>query len=111
MSVVNAHCLIPFFRLFEFQIMTKTLYTQQKFNLFREENEGYAKLITDLENCTSWTTETIPDVIRNVRSLIGYFYLDPNRVMDVVLDVHERHIQNDLFLSILDIFQENRLAN
>lgn len=30
------------------RINTKALYTQQKYNLFREESEGYSKLITEL---------------------------------------------------------------
>ena len=30
------------------KIKTKLYYKQQKFNLLREENEGYAKLLTEL---------------------------------------------------------------
>jgi THO complex subunit 2 len=92
------------------QVMTKALYTQHKFNLYREENEGYAKLITDLENCSTWTESSINFAISNVRSLIGFFYLDPNRVFDVVLDVYERHPENHLFLNILEIFPRSSLS-
>ena len=47
-------------------------YKQQKFNLFREENEGYSKLIAELGH------ERRPDVaapamLQNIKSLIGQF--------------------------------------
>ena len=45
-------------------------YKQQKFNLLREENEGYAKLVTELDQ--DFTEEfTYERVLENVRSLIG----------------------------------------
>ena len=45
-------------------------YKQQKFNLFREENEGYSKLIAELGH------ERRPDVaaptmLENIKSLVG----------------------------------------
>ena len=45
-------------------------YKQQKFNLFREENEGYSKLMAELGH------ERRPDVaapamLENIKSLIG----------------------------------------
>lgn len=45
-------------------------YKQRKFNLFREESEGYAKLITELnqEFSTSVTEKSLLDI---VQSLIG----------------------------------------
>ena len=64
----------------ERRLMTKAFYTQNKFNLLREENEGYAKLISDLQHCGGWTEESMESVVKNIQSLIGYFFLDPNRV-------------------------------
>lgn len=34
------------------RVNTKVSYTQQKFNLLREESEGYAKLLTELAQST-----------------------------------------------------------
>lgn len=44
--------------------------TQQKYNLLREESEGYAKLITEL-NHPDLTKDNVKYVIRNVQALIG----------------------------------------
>ena len=41
-------------------------YKQQKFNLLREESEGYAKLITELNQEVSFDV-----VLQNIKSLIG----------------------------------------
>jgi len=41
-------------------------YKQQKFNLLREESEGFAKLITELNQDVSHEV-----VLQNIKSLIG----------------------------------------
>ena len=45
-------------------------YKQQKFNLFREESEGYSKLLAELviDGCGLVSPETVLD---NIKSLIG----------------------------------------
>ena len=78
---------------------TQQLYTQQKYNLFREQSEGYSKLITELSELPasglgSSTTSTrgckqSAEVVANIQSLIGFFDLDPNRVLDIVLEALE----------------------
>lgn len=75
---------------------TKALYTQQKYNLFREETEGYSKLIAELselptthEHTSTRGCKSAAEVIQNLQSLIGYFDLDPNRVLDLVLEALE----------------------
>lgn len=45
-------------------------YKQQKFNLLREENEGYAKLITELGQDLSGNI-TSHLVLESIKSLIG----------------------------------------
>lgn len=45
-------------------------YKQQKFNLLREENEGYAKLITELGQDLSGNI-TSHIVLESIKSLIG----------------------------------------
>uniref|UniRef100_A0A8C9R991 THO complex subunit 2 n=1 Tax=Scleropages formosus TaxID=113540 RepID=A0A8C9R991_SCLFO len=83
------------------KIKTKLFYKQQKFNLLREENEGYAKLITELGQDLSGNI-TSHLVLENIKSLIGCFNLDPNRVLDIILEVYEcRSDQDEFFLPLI----------
>lgn len=69
---------------------TNELYRQEKFNLMREETEGYAKLITELSNLSSITNPTISQAAQSfqrIKALIGAFSLEPGRVLDIVTDV------------------------
>ena len=45
-------------------------YKQRKFNLFREESEGYAKLITELNQEVSGSV-TPANILEIIKSLIG----------------------------------------
>uniref|UniRef100_A0A8B9XET8 THO complex subunit 2 n=1 Tax=Bos mutus grunniens TaxID=30521 RepID=A0A8B9XET8_BOSMU len=86
------------------KIKTKLFYKQQKFNLLREENEGYAKLIAELGQDLSGNI-TSDLILENIKSLIGCFNLDPNRVLDVILEVFEcRPEQDDFFISLLESY-------
>jgi THO complex subunit 2 len=69
------------------------MYEQQKFNLLREENEGFAKLIVELNQCNI-NPSIIDNVKCNIEALIGFFNLDPNRVLDIILDSFENNIWN-----------------
>ena len=60
---------------------TRLFYKQQKFNLLREEIEGYSKLTTELYEC-----KKPEETLENVKSLIGCFNIDPNRVLDICLE-------------------------
>ncbi|KAJ3588966.1 hypothetical protein NHX12_009818 [Muraenolepis orangiensis] len=83
------------------KIKTKLFYKQQKFNLLREENEGYAKLISELGQDLSGNI-TSHLVLESIKSLIGCFNLDPNRVLDIILEVYEgRSDQDPFFLSLI----------
>lgn len=61
---------------------TDAVFTQKKFNLFREESEGYSKLITALVSHNQNSGVSLSD---KLRALVGVFDLDPNRVLDAVL--------------------------
>lgn len=77
-------------------------YKQNKFNLLREQSEGYSKLSVELM-CSLGPAHSHVDakpvesyasiedrarqVWEKVISLIGYFDLDPNRALDIILDV------------------------
>lgn len=81
-------------------------YKQKKFNLFREESEGYAKLITELnqEASNSFTSTNIWEA---TKSLIGCFNLDPNRVVDLILEALEiRPECSNVFIDLLKNFAD-----
>lgn len=96
----------------------RSSYKQNKFNLLREQSEGYTKLTTDLIAslgppniaATATPVESL-DAVRTraaavwerVVSLIGYFDLDPNRALDIILDVFSVNIAThwQFFLSLL----------
>uniref|UniRef100_A0A8C9TAU6 THO complex subunit 2 n=1 Tax=Scleropages formosus TaxID=113540 RepID=A0A8C9TAU6_SCLFO len=83
------------------KIKTKLFYKQQKFNLLREENEGYAKLVTELGQDLSGSV-TSHLMLESIKSLIGCFNLDPNRVLDIILEVYEcRSDQDEFFLPLI----------
>lgn len=84
------------------RVRTNLLFKQQKFNLLRETNEGYSKLIVEITSLLGPARSTSSERPTESRSalhrraklawdklvgLTGYFDLDPNRVLDIVLDV------------------------
>ncbi|XP_076446186.1 THO complex subunit 2-like [Babylonia areolata] len=80
---------------------TRLYYKQQKFNLLREESEGYSKLLVELNQ--DFADHVTPEsVLQHIKSLIGCFDLDPNRVIDVMLESFEcrPHLQ-DFYLPLL----------
>ena len=90
------------------RVNTKLIYEQQKFNLMREENEGFAKLIYELSQ-PGITDATVDLVIENVKSLIGYFSLDPIRVLDLALDAFEADVHNLAYLKLIRLFKPSAL--
>jgi THO complex subunit 2 len=82
---------------------TGLLYKQQKFNLLREENEGYAKLSHEFNVALSELPKSglieksdlavkSDELLTVVNALIGYFELDPNRVLDNILDICSQNL-------------------
>jgi THO complex subunit 2 len=83
------------------KIKTKLYYKQRRFNLFREEDEGYAKLLTEL-NKDHVDGVSDKNTLEMVKSLIGCFNVDPNRVLDVILESFEiRPERQDLYIPLL----------
>ena len=81
-------------------LFTLCSYKQQKYNLFREECEGYAKLVTELNQDLSTTCPA--EILEVIKSIIGYFNLDPNRVLDIILESFECQLdQHDFFIELL----------
>ncbi|KAJ3511095.1 hypothetical protein NMY22_g15763 [Coprinellus aureogranulatus] len=106
--------------MFDKEIRTRTglFYKQNKFNLLREQSEGYSKLTTEITSNlgplhspqTGLPTE-LRSVIESrarpvwekVISLTGYSDLDPNRAPDIILDVLSTHLAThySFFLALL----------
>ncbi|KAJ8978314.1 hypothetical protein NQ317_008186 [Molorchus minor] len=69
----------------EIDTLQEVVINNENLTYFREECEGFAKLLTELNNEFTENTESI-ELIGIVQSLIGCFNLDPNRVLDVILE-------------------------
>jgi len=65
------------------KLNTDLVYRQQKYNLLREESEGWAKLVVLLADPPS---ESDDSAVGEMLALVGCFELDPNRVLGLVLD-------------------------
>nr|GAT53854.1 predicted protein [Mycena chlorophos] len=102
----------------EIRTRTGLFYKQNKFNLLREQSEGYSKLAAELTSslgpahaaATGLPTETYASIHERARpvwekviSLVGYFDLDPNRALDIILDVLSVHLVShySFFLALL----------
>ncbi|WAQ98685.1 LOW QUALITY PROTEIN: THOC2-like protein [Mya arenaria] len=82
-------------------------YKQQKFNLLREESEGYSKLVAELNQ--EITYKITPAVmLQNIKSLIGCFNLDPNRVIDVLLESFENRPEvEDFYIPLIQSYVQD----
>ncbi|KAJ4710125.1 THO complex subunit 2 [Melia azedarach] len=95
----------------EVRVNTRLLYQQTKFNLLREESEGYAKLVTLLCRAYEDANESVSAAtIGIIKSLIGHFDLDPNRVFDIVLECYELQPNNKVFLELIPIFPKSHAS-
>ena len=92
------------------RINTKITYEQQKYNLFREESEGFSKLIFLLTD-TKLTKDNLRSYINKILCLIGFFDLDPNRVLDTTLSSFERDPYNLNYLEIIKLLNKNALPH
>ncbi|KAJ7591413.1 transcription factor/nuclear export subunit protein 2-domain-containing protein [Mycena floridula] len=102
----------------EVRTRTGLFYKQNKFNLLREQSEGYSRLVAELTSGLtlphSSVTARAPEsysviedrarcVWEKVVSLIGTFDMDPNRALDIILDVLSVHLATHytFFLALL----------
>ncbi|CAG9532705.1 unnamed protein product [Cercopithifilaria johnstoni] len=82
---------------------TRLFFKQVKFNLLREESEGYAKLITELLDNPSLT---VSKALSRLYHLTGQFNLDPNRVIDIILECFESTLERrKFFVDLLTEFK------
>lgn len=88
------------------RLRTKLYFKQKKFNLLREENKGFVKIIVELFRLD---TNNLDSVLTNVIELVGQYRVDPNRVLDLVLDVFEFDKEKDqtVFIRFLNAFYDS----
>lgn len=81
---------------------------RRRFNLLREENEGYSKLLTALLSGGELKQQHLPALMHEIKSLIGAFKLDPNRVCDLVLEAASRDAAGcRVWLQLLPMFNKD----
>lgn len=96
-----------------FRLKITSLYEQNKFNLLREESEGYSKLISllfDLNELNKKLNEKdIQITLEEITKTIGYFNLDSYRVLDIALDVFKYSPFNINYIKIFDILNKEKI--
>ena len=94
---------------------TKMFFEQKKYNLLREESEGFSKLINllfdfgeiEINNAKNYTNKIIETLV----SLIGFFDLEPTRVLDIVLEAFKYNSQNTNFIKIFETLNKNAISD
>ncbi|KAL4471586.1 hypothetical protein ABPG74_008479 [Tetrahymena malaccensis] len=88
---------------------TKIYFFQTKYNLFSQQNEGYSKLLAMLLSVGEKFNAT--HVYEGVLDLIGYFDLDPDRVVECILDfyIFKPHAQS--YQAILSHFNSKSITH
>ncbi|KAA8896486.1 hypothetical protein TRICI_006891 [Trichomonascus ciferrii] len=88
---------------------TNLLYKQKRFNLLREETEGFSKLIVEVHSAInnggkSHSKHRARETAKTIESLVGYFDLDPLRSLDILLDIGATNLLDHagFFLNILE---------
>lgn len=84
---------------------TTLLYKQKRFNLLREESEGYSKLIVEIYTAaySKNNLQKVDSTASTILSLIGYFDLDPVKALDVFLDISASNLvaHSRFFIQVL----------
>ena len=94
------------------RINTKS-YEQNKFNLLREESEGYSKLISFLFDINQLKNnldkKEIETILESITKIIGYFNLDSYRVLDIAIEVFKYSPFNLNYIKIFDLLNNKIL--
>lgn len=88
------------------RLRTRLYYKQKKFNLLREESEGFSKIILALNKLNgSNQKQTLGTVIK----IVGKYRVDPNRVLDLILEVFEFNSKFDysIYIDFINSFYKN----
>ncbi|KAI8335335.1 transcription factor/nuclear export subunit protein 2-domain-containing protein [Chlamydoabsidia padenii] len=97
---------------------TAMLYKQNKFNLLREDADGYSALINDIVigsidlerdefgHLPPTPLDRIPRFLDIISSHIGNFHLDPNRVLDILLDFFIKEVMLN-YVFWMELFKQS----
>jgi len=88
---------------------TKIFYFQTKYNLFSQQNEGFAKLLALLLDAPDDSTAEF--LYDGILSLIGYFDLDPDRVVESILNIYIAKPNLSQFKELLRHFSRKSIEN
>lgn len=90
----------------EIRLNTRNVYAQHKYNLLREESEGYSKIVTllNLAGASRVSESNLDGIIKEIKAIVGYFDLDPNRVSSLILDAYASYPQNEDFVALITGF-------
>jgi len=88
---------------------TKIFYFQTKYNLFSQQNEGFAKLLALLLDAPDDSTAEF--LYDGILSLIGYFDLDPDRVVESILNIYISKPNLSQFKELLRHFSRKSIEN
>ena len=127
-TIPTAVCNMTLLRKKQNQAKTKARYTVTRFNLLREHNEGYARLIMYLDRLIhlDYDVHGTIDELNNIREsiiddvmlLIGHSYLCPNRIIAMAMDSYEKLLMEEeepskrpqALVALLKRFSRDRLT-
>merc|ERR1711879_224312 len=90
---------------------TQMYYKQETFNLFLEDSEGFAKLVTYLGEIAAQDMHMpFGRFKHNLEVIIGRFGLNTDRVLDCVLHALEVNPENELLLEYLRTVPKNSVT-
>lgn len=89
------------------RIYTRMNLWQNKFNLIREANEGYSKVSLLLISLRD--NDDLNKLYQNIVDLIGNFDLDPDRVIDLILEGFIQNHQIRLYVDLLKKFERSSI--
>jgi THO complex subunit 2 len=78
--------------------------------MMRDENEGFAKLAVEISEASK-EDDASEARLHNIVSLIGYFDLDPDRVVDLVIESWLTAPMKASHLGILKKFKHTSVAH
>ena len=98
----------------QIRVNTKFAYTQHKFNLVREESEGFARLVVELTGLPesserAGASARCPSLEMIAQAILGHFRVDPNRVVQIVFGCWERDPSNSAFPRLVRALGTNKL--
>lgn len=85
-------------------------YTQKKYNLLHEVSEGYAKLIVEvyqIMRVQATLERQAPYALKIINLLMGHYNLDPNRVLDILIEIFGNQLV-DNYVFVLSLLRQSQ---